>query len=239
MSPALALFVSLTLVRPVGPAPARELPPAMPLSGLGLLVSAGVSGGLGLAAHVWRIGILRRGCNGPQHVFPELQITVTGCVDESLRYLGFSTVAPLFNFAAIGLAAGGGTVRGRFTAWNRARHERREKIAPAYLGGGAGLLALGLAMYVGSRVALWRDRFGAETCRQQGQLTVDCVRDRWSAWLVLTAAGQSLTVAGAGLLAYGISYARAVRVSRLSELRIEPSVTPASSACRSPAVLIF
>ncbi|PCC74724.1 hypothetical protein SAMN02745121_06099 [Nannocystis exedens] len=222
MSPALALFVSLTLVRPAAPVPPRELPPAMPLSGLGLLVSAGVAGGLGLAAHVRRIGILRRGC-GQEHVYPELHIRVTDCIDESLRYLGFSTVAPVFNFAAVGLAAGGGTVRGRFSAWNRARHERRGKVAPAYVGAGAGLLALGLAMYVGSRVALWRDAFGAATCRDEGRLTVDCVRDRWSAWLVLTAAGQSLTVAGAGLLAFGVSYARAARVSRLAELQIQPS----------------
>ncbi|MDC0722633.1 hypothetical protein [Nannocystis bainbridge] len=225
MSPALALLVSLTLVRSPAPAPARELPPALPLSGLGLLVSAGVAGGLGLTAHVWRIAILRRGC-GEQHVFPELNITVTNCIDESLRYLGFSAVAPVFNFAALGLAAGGGTVRGRFAAWNRARHDRRQRIGPAYMGGGAGLLALGLAMYVGSRVALWRDAFGAETCRQNGTLTMDCVRDRWSTWLVLTAAGQSLAIAGAGLLAYGVSYSRGSRLSRLGELRLHPGVTP-------------
>ncbi|WAS97783.1 hypothetical protein [Nannocystis punicea] len=224
MSPALALLVSLTLVRPAAPPPARELPPAMPLSGLGLLVSAGVAGGLGLTAHVLRIGLLRRGCN-QQFVWPELQVAVTSCIDESLRYLGYSTVAPMFNLAALGLAAGGGTVRGRFSAWNRARHDRRERTAAAYLGAGTGLLAVGLATYIGSRVALWRDRFGAETCRREGQLTADCVRDRWSTWLVLTATGQALTIAGAGLLAYGVSYVRGARVSRLRDLRIEPSVS--------------
>jgi len=225
MSPAVALLVSLAVAQPHPPP--RALPPALPLSGAGLLVSAGVAGGLGLAAHVWRIGILRRGCGGATHVFPELQVTVTMCIDESLRYLGLSTVAPVFNFAAVGLAAGGGTVRGRFTAWNRARHDRRAKIGPAYMGSGAGLLALGLAMYIGSRVALWRDAFGAATCRDEGELTVDCVRNRWSAWLVLTAAGQSITIAGAGLLAYGVSYSRGARLVRsLARVRVQPAVTP-------------
>lgn len=226
MSPAaavLSLSLSLSLATPP---PAREVPPALPLSGSGLLVSAGVAGGLGLAAHVWRIGILRNGC-GNTYVYPELHVSVTSCVDESLRYLGLSTVAPLLNFAAVGLAAGGGTVRGRFSAWRRALRDRRDRIAPAYAGAGAGALAVGLALYVASRVALWRDAFGARSCAADDMLDPDCVRDRWSAWLTLTAAGQSLVVAGAGLLSYGVSYGRAARLRRsLAGLRVQPALTP-------------
>ncbi|MBZ5714270.1 hypothetical protein [Nannocystis pusilla] len=222
MSPAVALLVSLAVAQPS--APPRELPPALPLSGAGLLVGAGVTGALGLTAHIWRIGILRNGCNG-QLVFPELHVTVTSCIDDTLRYLGLSTVAPLLNFAAVGLAAGGGTVRGRFASWNRTRHDRRKRIAPAYMGAGAGVLALGLAMYIGSRVALVRDAFGVDACRREADLTMDCVRNTWSAWLVLTAAGQSLTVAGAGLLAYGVSYARGARLARgLARVRVQPTM---------------
>lgn len=220
----LAVAVALSLVLAGAPAVPRRAPPVMPLSGLGLLVSAGITGGLGLTAHAARIGILRRGCGG-EYVYPELNATVTVCLDESLRYLGYSAAAPLLNLAALGLAAGGGAVRGRFAAWRHVS-EGRAGVAAASMGAGAGLLGLGVLMYVVSRIALWRDALGARTCMDEGELTGACVRGRWSAWLALTAAGQSLAVGGAGLLSFGVSYGRARRFhAALASVRVQPTLT--------------
>lgn len=224
MSLPAALALSLALAA-APPAPRRP-PPVLPLSGLGLLVSAGVTGGLGLTAHLARIDIVRRGCAG-ELVYPELNIAVTVCVDESLRYLGYSAAAPLLNLAALGLAAGGGTVRGRYAAWKRGLEGRRDRVPVAHAGAGAGLLTLGAAMYVGSRIALWRDALGVRTCRDEGDLTAECVRARWSGLLGLTAAGQSLAVGGAGLLSFGVSYGRARRLREaLADVRVQPALTP-------------
>lgn len=204
------------------PAPAQAGPPPPRHRGLGLIITAGVVGGLGLGANLGRIGIIQAGCKA--------QATAGESINDCLRnltgYFVLSIAAPFVNGAATGLAGAAGSTAGRYQAWNSAYGDKRERVAGAYIGSGAGLLGVGLILYLATRIKLFTDLYGAVGCEAKMDFSDACVRGRWSGWLAGITLGQSMVVTGTGLLSFGVSYSSTRPYYRTARMRVDPILAP-------------
>lgn len=207
---------------PAGPPAGAPLPPRF--RGVGLAITAGVVGGLGLVSNIARIAIVKTGCKADGTV----QQSISDCVTGLGSYLGLSVAAPFVNLAATGLAGGAGSVAGRYQAWKTAYDGGRERASMAYIGSGAGLLGAGFVVYVVTRIMLFRDAYGLNGCNAKNDLTDDCLRGRWAGWLTGITFGQSMVVTGTGLLAFGVSYSGARRYfpARTVRMQVDPILSP-------------
>lgn len=215
-----AFFVAFAPLRPWEPAPAgaaetspgaparTPTTPALPaprLRGAGLVVTAAITGGLGLAANLTRIGVVQGACaagSGP----PDIAETIGDCIRDSKYYIAAGALAWTLNALAPGLAVGAGVLRGRYRAWNSTFGGRPALRSGVTIGAGAGLLGLGVLALAVAQIGLWRDLYGVRGCAAELDPTGSCIRSRWSGWLAGITFGQSAAVAGAGILALGISY---------------------------------
>lgn len=200
--------------------PPVAAPPAPRFRGLGLAISAGVVGGLGLAANLGRIGIIQTGCTAMNDVAD----SVSACLSKLGGYLALSASAPFLNIAATGLAGAAGSTAGRYEAWKTAYGGGRPRKAGAFIGAGAGLLGVGIVVYAVTRIKLFTDLYGAAGCTEKMDVTGDCVRGRFSGWLGGITVGQSMVVSGTGLLSFGAAYA--TNRPRIARIHVDPVLAP-------------
>lgn len=203
------------------PAPVAA-PPAPRFRGVGLAIGAGVLGGLGLAVNLGRIGIVQAGCKAEGDV-PD---SVSKCISKLGGYLALSATAPFINIAATGLAGAAGGSAGRYEAWKTAYGGGRQRKAGAFIGSGAGVLGVGLIVYVFSRIRLFTDLYGAAGCSEKMDYTGACVRGRFSGWLAGITIGQSMVVSGTGLLSFGAAYAVNRPRTATARFHIDPVLAP-------------
>ncbi len=200
----------------VAPAPAPAIAKPEYKRGTGLLIGAGVAGGV-----AWILGLTRMGF--VKQCTDQLQSTddvPTGT--EAVRTCSFkagaaNAIMAIFqmpaNWASWGLAAGGGAVRGRYDGVEQSWLNGKSKKTGAFIGAGAALLAVGVIGRVTAGVLVFRPyRNFANDLVDAGTDTgkVDDAVDRFSGAVRGRLFGLQLSSAmigaGAGLLAYGVAY---------------------------------
>lgn len=246
----LTLALASTASQPVeGPASPPALaamlvtdrPVAVERRGSGLLATGALFGGLGLAANAVRIGLSRRLCN--EVAYDRENRTLYGtapCVTGSQALLFLSPSALALNVAAFGLIASGSSVHGKWAAQWADERDRRPRRGVAQFSVGAAVMFGGLVGYAIVRGASYADMLGFNTCHELHGLGIkdpdpansafaQCLRGRYSGYLVGIAASQAASVIGVGLFAHGISYHRHARVFDTvarHQLRLQPALSP-------------
>ena len=99
-------------------------------------------------------------------------------------------------------------------------------LEQAFIGSGAGVLGVGLIVYVFSRIRLFTDLYGAAGCSEKMDYTGACVRGRFSGWLAGITIGQSMVVSGTGLLSFGAAYAVNRPRTATARFHIDPVLAP-------------
>jgi len=233
-----------TTVDPPGEASAERRPSVVApprWKGNGLLIASGVLGGIGLGANIGRIAVVQRACRELEYDADSEALGGTAaCRDQGVGLVVLASGAVGFNLAAIGTGAAGGSLRGSWAAHDAVVRDGRPRASGAQIGVGAGLLTVGVLGYVAVRVGSFADALGANTCGERHPLDVmdadqansalaDCIRNRWSGFLVGIMLTQAAAVAGSGVLAHGVSYSRNQKLYRAvtsHALRLSPSFTP-------------
>lgn len=158
------------------PVPVSLRPPPPAYDGRGLLIAAGVMGALNLGLVGARLG---------------LGLGEVTAQKEQTRLILTAVATPIDLAAGIGLAAGGGYLRGRrdgyFTAFDRAPKLR----ARAFTGSGLILLVMGAVAWASA----WTPWHGDPSLDARGNGS-----------LVVEALGSLLLMGGSGLVAYGASW---------------------------------
>lgn len=187
---------------PVVPAPMIVTRPAPP-TGIGLMIGAGVTGGLGWVIALSRLSALNK-CksaigtavldNGQSGASAFGQCFTSGVAMYLLTPVGY-----LVNDVTYGLAPAAGVFRGRYDGTNAAWDGKPNRPAPVLIGVGAGLLAGGIVGRVATFVAFWR------------QLNPDRLFSKYplGGHFVLTQLAAASIQAGGGLLGYGLAYKKA------------------------------
>ena len=205
--------------------------------GDGLLIASGVLGGLGLASNIGRIALVQQACKQVDYDVAEEELEGTAkCRDQGVGLILLTPAALAFNVAALGTGATGGSLHGSWAAHDTAIRNGRRRARGAQIGVGAGLLTLGVLGYVAVRAGSFADGLGVESCNdkypigsRQVDALADCIRHRWSGYLVGIMLTQAAAVAGGGILAHGVSYSRNLKLYRTltnHQVRLSPSFTP-------------
>lgn len=191
---------------PPAPAPAVVDRPAPRFTGKGLLIGAGVAGGVGLALNVGRIGWHLSACR------PHSDGTHLGnCLVSGFGDFFLSIPAWFANLGAIGMAGGGGALKGRYEAYEGRKRDDKKAIIV-----GATLVGVGATVYIASRFA----RYAAFGCID-GRL--GCYRGVYAGSIAGVQLGLTAAAVGAGILAFGVEHRR-------WERRYRVQVTPSVSA---------
>jgi hypothetical protein len=158
------------------PTPFSLRPPPPPYDGRGLLIAAGVMGALNVGIVGARLGLGLGEVNADK---------------ERARLLLTAVATPIDLAAGIGLAAGGGYLRGRSDGY-RTAYDRQPKLrSRAFTGSGLILLAMGAVAWASA----WTPWYGDPSLDARGNGT-----------LVVESIGSLLFMSGSGLLAYGLSW---------------------------------
>lgn len=150
--------------------------PPPPYDGRGLLIAAGVMGALNVGIVGARLGLGLGEVNADK---------------ERARLLLTAVATPIDLAAGIGLAAGGGYLRGRSDGWRTAYDHQPKLRARAFTGSGLILLAMGAVAWASA----WTPWHGDPSLDARGNGT-----------LVVESIGSLLFMSGSGLLAYGLSW---------------------------------
>lgn len=268
MASSISVALSLLLAtRPEAPAPAPEGPAAGPTvadaagapasarppeprwRGTGLLVTAGVLGGIGFGANLGRVVAASRLCKDLRYDDASREVVgLNECASGGAALGLLAPVALLSNAAAFGFAAGGGASRGRWAAHRTAFAGDRQQNGALQIGVGAGLMTAGLVTYLGVRVASYADLLGLDTCNERHPLLGmegedirsperirdnvggfrQCMGRRMSGYLTGIGIGQTMGVVGIGLLTHGIAYHRNLKLMRYiarHQLRLRPTLS--------------
>lgn len=180
-----------------GPAPAELRPEPPPYDGRGLLIGAGVLGLANIGLVAARVG---------------LSLGEPTAAQEYRRFILTAVATPIDVVAGIGLAAGGGYLRGRQDGYRSAFTGAPKLRAIAFSSSGVVLLVMGAVGWASA----WTPWHGDESLdgRGRGSLVVESV-------------GSLLLMAGSGLVAYGASWAKHTRrYSRSRPLGVHPKVGP-------------
>lgn len=224
-APALALASDATTTTTTTTTPAASPPTASPVprrNGKGLIIGAAAAGGVGLALNAGRVAWQLRGCRRRGlGVLPGGDYDYGGCLISSFGDVFLSIPAWFANLASIGLAAGGGALRGKWEARSgRPRDARKMIIA------GATMVGVGGAAYLAARFA----RLAAIGCIDRSLRagagddlgrTVGCYRGVYAGTTIGIQLALSTAAAGAGVLAFGDQYRR----ERARTLQVEPVVS--------------
>lgn len=209
--------------------------------GNGLLIASGVLGGLGLGMNIGRIAIVQKACKEVAYDADEGALNGTAtCQNQGVGLIVLGAGAVGFNVAALGTGAAGGSLHGAWAAHDTAIRKGRQRASGAQIGVGAGLLTVGVLGYIAVRVGSFADALGANTCGekygvdtmepdQANSALADCIRNRWSGYLVGIMLTQAAGVAGSGILAHGVSYSRNLKLYRTvtkHQVRLSPNFTP-------------
>ncbi len=180
--------------------PADTVAPAQPKKGTGLLVTTGVVAGTALGVTIARNVILRKNC--------PLDSGVAACTYDFRSDIGLGVTQWTLNIATIGLAAGTGTILGRYHAWKDASSGRARNVK-LLRGVGGGLIGAG-AVGVISSVALafvLPKRCVEKELESGDPLAGDrCLLSAYPAWTMTNFMSFSMISAGTGLVAYGSNY---------------------------------
>lgn len=183
-----------SLVTPLPATAARPHPPALlqggGRDGSGLLIVGGVFGALGTTAFV-----LRPAAGGMP---PDGALTIF-------------LAGPSFNLLALGLLAGGASLRGgrdgrRHHAGDRAR------LAAGFITGGGVLLAVGVSSWAAGIAQLFQGGHSSDTtCHEICAVS-------------LSAIGQMSTVTGASLLGYGVTFRKSQQRRDRRRFTVAPQI---------------
>lgn len=181
----------------LGPAPAELRPPPPRYDGRGLLIGAGVLGVVNIGLVAARLG---------------LSLGEPTVAHEQARLMLTAVATPIDVAAGIGLAAGGGHLRGRSDGYRSAFDGAPKLRAVAFSSSGVILLVMGAVGWA-SAWTPWH-----------GDASLDA---RGGGSLIVESVGSLLLMGGTGLLAYGVSWERhARRYSRSRPLGVRPTVHP-------------
>lgn len=207
-APSLALASDPTEVSAPPPAPApvdREVK-APRMNGRGLIIGAAVAGGAGFVLNAGRVAWHLRSC----HPSSRVDDFYGGCLVSAYGDVFLSIPSWFANMAAIGLAAGGGALKGKHEAY----HGGRKRDAKKAIVVGATLVGVGGTAYLVSRLA----RFAAVGCITRGGF--GCYRGVYTGTTVGIQLGLSAAAVGAGILAFGDQYRR----NKRREIQVAPSL---------------
>jgi hypothetical protein len=209
-APAVALAEEPAGVSAPPPAPAPvDRPVAAPkMSGRGLVIGAAVAGGVGFALNAGRVAWHLRAC----HPTSRIDDLYGGCLVSAYGDVFLSIPSWFANLASIGLAAGGGALKGKYEAHHGSPKPRDPKKAIVV---GATLVGVGGTAYLVSRFA----RFAAVGCLGRGGF--GCYRGVYAGTTVGIQLGLSAAAVGAGVLAFGDQYRRA---KRRREIQVSPTI---------------
>ena len=176
-------------------------------NGRGLIIGAGVAGGAGLALNAGRIAWHLTACRPRQDVLGY----AGGCLVSAWGDVFLSIPSWFANMASIGMAGGGGALRGRHDAWAGKKRDSRKAIIA-----GATMVGVGATAYLVARLA----RFAAIGCidRSNG---IGCYHGVYIGSTVGIQLGLSTAAVGAGILALGAEYKRH---KRRYDLQVAPQV---------------
>lgn len=181
----------------LGPAPSELRPAPPPYDGRGLLIGAGVLGAVNVGLAGARLG---------------LSLGEPTAAHEQARLILTAVVMPIDVAAGIGLAAGGGYLRGRRDGYRTAYDGAPKLRAVAFSSSGVILLVMGAVGWA-SAWTPWH-----------GDASLDA---RGGGSLVVESVGSLLLMGGSGLLAYGMSWTKHTRLySRTRPLGVRPSLGP-------------
>ncbi len=158
------------------PTPLELRAPEPAWDGKGLLIGAGVMGGINIGLAIARLG---------------LGLGESTAERERARLLLTAVAMPIDVAAGIGLAAAGGHYRGRHDGWRTAYEHRPKLNAKAFTSSGAILLVMGAVAWASA----WTPWHGDATLDGRGNGT-----------LMVESLGSLLLMGGSGLLAYGVSW---------------------------------
>lgn len=212
--PTLAFASDPTEVTPPPPAPApvdTPKPAAPRFSGKGLIIGSAVAGGVGLALNAGRVAWHLHACR-PVSAVGDVYGGYGGCLVSAYGDVFLSIPSWFANMASIGMAAGGGALRGKMEAYQGRKRNAKKAIIV-----GATLVGVGGTTYLVSRLA----RFAALGCLGRGGL--GCYRGVYAGTTVGIQLGLSAAAVGAGILAFGDQYRRQQR--RQVEVQIAPSIS--------------
>lgn len=200
--------------------PAAESPPPPPRvpkdttgpknNGKGLIIGAGIAGGAAVALTASRVAWYMSTCRSR----PSILNTETSCVLGGVGDSFLSIPSFFINLGAIGMAAGGGTLRGEWEAHDSLYGSRRKRKANKFVITGATLIGVGIVGYVSARIS----RLAVINCVGKGSA---CYRGVYSSSAIGIQLSMSAVGAGAGLLAFGDQYKR----KRRYKMSISPQVT--------------
>lgn len=219
------------------PVPTTAPPPVVPVpmngpiikpvhhKGIGLMVAAGATGGLG-----WVIALAKLSALNSCKSAIGTAVTMNGaggfdavrqCFRSSGAILGLTIPGYLVNDVTYGLAPAAGVYRGRYDGANAAWDGKPNRPAPVLIGVGAGLLAGGIVGRITTFVVFWR------------QLNPGRLFDKYplGAHFVLTQLSAASIQAGGGLLGYGMAYKKSKtledgrrKAAGLANVKLAPQV---------------
>jgi len=219
-------------------------------NGLGLMITSGALGAVGLGVMAWRIARIRSLCKGDDvDVMTVNQDNLENVVNSAKDCLSArGTNALLWGLQAApnavnwGIAPGAATVRAKYDAARSAKTGEVNRKPGVFIGTGAGLLGVGVVGRIVVMVmqvrALNPLKGVAAGCIDGADTQVDKFFDCYASGVSLRYGMHQLTSAavagGAGLLAYGVVYKRerknyeknfgATPVAKL-EFRVQPQLS--------------
>lgn len=181
----------------LGPAPGDLRPDPPRYDGRGLLIGAGVLGAVNIGLVAARLG-LSLGDPTPAH--------------EQTRLMLTAIATPIDVAAGIGLAAGGGYLRGRHDGYRTAFTGAPPLRAATFTASGLVLLVMGAVAWASA----WTPWHGDSSLDGRGRGT-----------LVVESVGSLLLMGGTGLIAYGAAWNKHTRrYSRTRPIGARPNVGP-------------
>lgn len=181
----------------LGPTPGDLRPEPPRYDGRGLLIGAGVLGAVNIGLVAARLG---------------LSLGEPTAAHEQARLMLTAVATPIDLAAGIGLAAGGGHLRGRHDGYRSAFTGAPPLRATAFTSSGVILLVMGAVGWA-SAWTPW-----------QGDPSLDA---RGGGSLVVESVGSLLLMGGTGLVAYGVSWAKHTRLySRTRPVGVRPNFGP-------------
>lgn len=202
----------------LAPAPTTAPPPVLPVpsatpqgivvkptvqSGIGLMIAAGATGGLGWVIALSKLSALNRCKSAIGTAVVDGGSSAFGAFGQCLKstgsMVGLTIPGWIVNDVTYGLAPAAGVYRGRYDGTNAAWDGKPQRPAPVFIGVGAGLLAGGVVGRILTMVAFWR-QLNPERLFQKYPL---------GAHFVLQQVAAASIQAGGGMLGYGLAFKRA------------------------------
>ncbi len=213
------------------PLAGTQPPPPMPKppkkTGVGLMVGAGVAGGIGWGANIARIVRFERGCRDTfeldeNSTTEDFVADPADCFGTLLGNAGFTVLHWAGNWTAIGLAAGAGNLRGKSNAYGQQMFGKPQHNPLAFEVSGGVILGLGVVSAVLSRGLVFGIVGQGAACTD-----FDCLNRVYAGRILWVQAGSSAIATGAGLLAYGLALDKRLNYyERVLQMQPTVAITP-------------